>query len=244
MNELIKITEKNGVKLVSARELYVFLEVSERFSRFMERNLEYGFEEGVDYTPYQNVHPQNNQEFTDYALTLDCAKEISMLQRTESGKIARKYFIDCEKRLLAPKLSTKELLIIALQEVNEEKELLSKKLESANSKIEVDRPKVVFADSVIGSSNSILVRQFAKDLCEQGFDIGQNRLYDWFRVNKYLNDNNEPYQQYVSMGLFEVITRSIGSGEETFTTKTTKITGKGAVYFAEKLKTRNLLKLN
>jgi len=64
-------------------------------------------------------------------------------------------------------------------------------------------------------------------------------LYEWFRSHKYLNDKNEPYQNYVSMGLFEVITRTIGSGIETFTSKTTKITGKGVVYFAEKIKNKS-----
>ena len=119
-----------------------------------------------------------------------------------------------------------------------EKERIKNELIIANTKIEQDKPKVVFAESVIGSANSILVRQFAKDLCDSGFDTGEKRLYEWFRTNKYLNDKNEPYQNYVSMGLFEVITRTIGSGTETFTSKTTKITGKGCVYFAEKLKTK------
>lgn len=97
--ELIKIQEKEGQQVVSARDLYEFLDVKERFSRFMERNLEYGFENGVDYTPYQIVHPSNQQEIEDYALTLDCAKEISMVQRSEKGKQARQYFIECEKQL-------------------------------------------------------------------------------------------------------------------------------------------------
>lgn len=117
-----------------------------------------------------------------------------------------------------------------------EKERVSNLLIEANNKIEEDKPKVVFADSVIGSSNSVLVRQFAKDLCDGGFEIGQNRLFEWFRDNKYLNKDNEPYQNHVASGLFEVITRTIGSGTETFTTRTTKITGKGQVYFAEKIK--------
>lgn len=117
-----------------------------------------------------------------------------------------------------------------------ESERVKNELIIANTKIESDKPKVVFAESVIGSSNSILVRQFAKDLCDDGFEIGQNRLFEWFREKKYLNVDNEPYQQYVAQGLFEVITRTIGSGSETFTTKTTKITGSGQVYFANKIK--------
>lgn len=119
---------------------------------------------------------------------------------------------------------------------NEQKEKALLELSSANKTIEENKPKIVFADSVVGSSNSILVRQFAKDLCDDNFNIGQNKLFEWFRKNRYLNIDNEPYQNYVSQGLFEVITRSVGSGVDTFTTKTTKITGKGAIYFAKKIK--------
>ncbi len=245
MEELIKVTEKEGKQLVSARDLYDFLEVSERFSRFMDRNLEFGFENGVDYTPYQNVHPSNGQEFLDYALTLDTAKEISMIQRSEKGKEARRYFIACEKKSKEIDLSYENALILIgvdkaivpqIANVYRERDQIKNKLTIASVKIEEDKPKVVFAESVIGSSNSILVRQFAKDLCDSGFETGEKRLYEWFRANKYLNVKNEPYQNYVSMGLFEIITRTIGSGMETFTSKTTKITGKGAVYFAEKIK--------
>lgn len=109
-------------------------------------------------------------------------------------------------------------------------------LTQAEQTIETNKPKVVFANSVMGSSNSILVRQFAKDLCDGDFKIGQNKLFKWFRDNGYLNRNNEPYQNYIDQGLFEVVTRSIGTGSETFTSKTTKITGKGAVYFTKKIK--------
>ena len=239
MNELIKVTtNEKGIKIVSARELYDFLEVSERFSRFMDRNLEYGFELNVDYAPYQNVHPSNNQEFLDYALTLDTAKEISMLQRSEKGKLARQYFIACEKKLLQIVPRTHLEVLQSEMALLIESERIKNELIIANTKIESDKPKVVFAESVIGSSNSILVRQSAKDLCDDGFEIGQNRLFEWFREKKYLNVDNEPYQQYVAQGLFEVITRTIGSGSETFTTKTTKITGSGQVYFANKIKTQ------
>jgi anti-repressor protein len=239
MYELIKITERNGQKAVSARDLHAFLDATERFSAWFDRQIQYGFVENEDYVGCKQFNTLANQELMDYALTLDCAKEISMIQRSEKGKLARQYFIDCEKKLkelVTPKLSTKELLIIALQEVQQEKEEAQLKLSQANAKIEEDKPKVVFADSVIGSSNSVLVRQFAKDLCDGGFEIGQNRLFEWFRENKFLNKDNEPYQNHVASGLFEVITRTIGSGTETFTTRTTKITGKGQVYFAKKIK--------
>jgi len=101
MNELIKITEKNGVKAVSAREIYDFLEITEGFNRWVNRMFEYGFEESIDYQAVNIfVQASNGTGGTnkkDYALTIDCAKEIAMLQRTEKGKQARKYFIDIER---------------------------------------------------------------------------------------------------------------------------------------------------
>lgn len=103
-------------------------------------------------------------------------------------------------------------------------------------KIEGDASKIVFAETVAGSDNSILVRQFAKDLSDKGFIIGQNRLYTWLRTNKYVNDQNEPYQNYIEQGLFEVIVRTVGAADQTFTVRTTKITGKGQMYFSKKLK--------
>ena len=235
MTELIKITEQNGQKVVSARDLHNYLEVDTPLSMWMPRMIEYGFDEGKDFITFL-LESTGGRPSTDYALTLDMAKEISMLQRSEKGKTARQYFIACEKKLFEIVPRTHLEVLQSEMALLIESERVKNELIIANTKIESDKPKVVFAESVIGSSNSILVRQFAKDLCDDGFEIGQNRLFEWFREKKYLNVDNEPYQQYVAQGLFEVITRTIGSGSETFTTKTTKITGSGQVYFANKIK--------
>lgn len=235
MEEIIKITERNGSKVVSARELYNYLEIDTPFSMWMPRMLEYGFEEGKDFITFL-LESTGGRPSSDYAITLDCAKEISMIQRSDRGKQARQYFIACEKKLLQIVPRTHLEVLQSEMALLIEKERVSNELLIANKKIEDDKPKVVFAESVIGSSNSILVRQFAKDLCDDNFEIGQNRLYEWFRENKYLNQSNEPYQNIVAQGLFDVITRTIGSGTDTFTSKTTKVTGKGQIYFAEKIK--------
>ncbi len=240
MNELIQIVETENGQVVSARELYSFLEVKNHFTQWIKDNINQ-FDEGVDYEAIKvKVNASNGIGGTnkhDYALTLDCAKEMAMLSRVAKGKVARKYFIECEKQLkqyALPQTFSEALRLLA--DTKEREEQAKLELTSAKETIEENKPKVVFADSVTGSSNSILIRKFAKDLCDDGFDIGQNRLFQWFRTNGYLNNANEPYQNYLSQGLFEVITRSIGGGEETFTTKTTKVTGKGQVYFAKKIK--------
>lgn len=99
MNELIKVTERDGKQVVSARDLHLFLESSERFSSWFERQLQYGFEEGVDYVGCKEFNTLANQELVNYAISIDMAKEISMLQRSDKGKQARKYFIECEKKV-------------------------------------------------------------------------------------------------------------------------------------------------
>lgn len=236
--ELVKVREGQNGQVVSARELHKFLEVESNFSTWCKRMFEYGFEENVDYILSKiGTNKISKSNPIDYALTLDTAKEISMIQRSEKGKQARKYFIKCEKKLKNPyKLpQTYSEALAELAKTTEEQERLNKELKDKDQQLTEAAPKVVFADSVTGSSNSILVRKFAKDLCNDGFDIGQNRLFKWFRDNCFLNRDNEPYQNYISQGLFEVITRTIGSGTETFTAKTTKITGKGQTYFAKKL---------
>lgn len=98
MNELIKITKNdNGNSVVSGRDLHEFLEVTERYSSWFLRMTKYGFEEGVDYVGCKVFNTLAKQELQDHALTLDMAKEISMIQRTEKGKQARQYFIEVEK---------------------------------------------------------------------------------------------------------------------------------------------------
>lgn len=105
-NELIKITITNdGKKIVSAKDLYDFLEISTPFHIWCVRMLDYGFEEGFDYLTNKNVRQvphqgsYRNVETTDYLLTLDTAKEIAMLQRSFKGKQVRKYFIKAEETL-------------------------------------------------------------------------------------------------------------------------------------------------
>ncbi|WP_339000258.1 antA/AntB antirepressor family protein [Lactococcus garvieae] len=98
MNQLINITQnENNDSVVSGRELYDFLEVSERYSTWFERMTKYGFEENIDFVGCKVFNTLAKQELQDHALKLDMAKEISMIQRTAKGKEARQYFIQVEK---------------------------------------------------------------------------------------------------------------------------------------------------
>ena len=108
MDRLIKITTRGDKQLVSARELAQFLEIKKDFTSWCKAMFEYGFEENRDYAFTKLGEPENQivanpNPKTDYVLTLECAKEIAMLQRSEKGKQARQYFIECEKKLLRPR---------------------------------------------------------------------------------------------------------------------------------------------
>lgn len=112
--------------------------------------------------------------------------------------------------------------------------------EQALAQVEAQKPKVLFADSVATSSTSILIGAFANDLKQNGVDIGQNRLFKWLRDNGYLISRkgegwNQPTQRALDMGLFEVKTRTIENPDGSVrTTRTTKLTGKGRIYFTNK----------
>ena len=197
--ELIKIKEKNGKQLVSARDLYVFLGFdTSQWSRWHTKNLiENDFAiENEDYTLLDT-----KSRSKDFALTLDFAKRISMMARTEKGEKIRKYFIECEKiakdlQEINPKIPTtfREALLLAA----EQQEIIEKQI----LQIEVMKPKEVFYDQVTGSETCFDMADVAK-VCDLG--IGRNLLFQFLRENNILRDNNTPYQQFVDNGYFRVI---------------------------------------
>ncbi|MDY5247382.1 MAG: antA/AntB antirepressor family protein, partial [Ligilactobacillus salivarius] len=106
MKELIKVTTKNDTQVVSARELYKGLEIAQRFSRWVSNNWDM-FEEGVDYVPCTLSTQQNQyggtKELDDYTITIDMAKQLAMMVRSERGKQYRLYFLDLERKWNDPK---------------------------------------------------------------------------------------------------------------------------------------------
>lgn len=119
MNELIKIDYQSDRPTVSARDLHEFLEVGTEFRHWFPRMCEYGFTEGVDFNPFKNDRVQNeggravSRTVDDAQLTIDMAKELCMLQRTEKGKQARQYFLQLEKDWNSPEKVMARALQIA-----------------------------------------------------------------------------------------------------------------------------------
>ena len=274
MKELIKICKDNrGTSAVNARDLHTFLvkeakggQKGEQFNHWVKRMMKYGFEDGLDYVILEydykrnllntrlakNSHPDNQAvrvDKKDYILSIDCAKEISMLQNNDRGRQARKYFIECEKKLKnqLPQSFAEALQLAADQAKKIEqqqaaiKEEKSKNLilESANKDM---IPKARFAEAVADSEDTILVRELAKIIKQSGVEIGGQRLWDWLRDREYITKKGtEPTQKAMELDVFRVIERTITNGDgETLVTKTTKVTGKGQEYFINKfLSTRD-----
>ena len=233
MTELIKVQERDGEQLVSGRELHQFLESSERFSKWWERMVGYGFIENKDYTLYQKVHPQNKQEIIDYLMKISMAKEISMLQRNEKGKEARMYFIKCEEAWNCDEAIVSRALSIQNKKILEYKE----KIDVLERKIDSDAQRVSFAETIEKSSDCLLVREFSKVIANEGINLGEKKLYRWLRDKGFiLKNSTEPTQRAVTMGLFKVAERVVKAVTKDIVTKTTRITGKGQIYFLELLK--------
>lgn len=136
-------------------------------------------------------------------------------------------------------LSDEELLskalMVAQNKIAEKDRIISEKQEL----IEQMRPKEIFADAVSASRTSILIGDLAKLICQNGFQIGQKRLFDWLRDNGYLMKHgasrNMPVQRYVEQGLFEIKESNVQNPDGSVRiTRTTKVTGKGQVYFVNK----------
>ena len=228
---------ENGEVRISGRQLHMFLEVQTRYNDWFARMCEYGFAEGEDY--YSNLSKTSElggRPAIDHLMTLSMAKELAMLQRTERGKEARRYFIRIEEEWNTPERVMARALRFSERILSDTKALLA----DAQEQIERDRPKVLFADSVSASHTTILIGELAKIIKQNGVDMGQNRLFQWMRENGYLvsrqgSDYNMPTQRAMELGLFTIKETTITHEDgHTSINKTTKVTGKGQVYFVEK----------
>lgn len=136
-------------------------------------------------------------------------------------------------------LSDSELMAKALLVAQKTIEQRNQIIEQQRQKIIADKPKTIFADAVATSNTSILIGDLAKLICQNGHKIGQKRLFQWLRDNGYLmkdgNSRNMPKQRYVEMGLFEIKESNLQNPDGSVRiTRTTKVTGKGQVYFINK----------
>ena len=241
MNELaIKVNYESDKPTVSGRELHEKLGIKTAYKDWFPRMCEYGFTEGEDFCSFLSGST-GGRPATEHQLTIEMAKQICMIQRTEIGKQYREYFIGLEKKWNSPEL----VMARALKMANRQIERVTAQLETVNAKLEEAKPKIVFADAVSASKTSILIGDLAKILRQNGVEIGQKRLFEWLRKNGYLMKNgtskNLPTQRSMEHGLFEVKEHVVvtPSGENKIT-RTTKVTPKGQIYFINKLLAENI----
>lgn len=155
---LIPITQReDGEQAVSGRELHAFLGLGRDYTTWFKKMVEYGFAEGQDFTPVR-VESSGGRPSIDHALTLDMAKELSMIQRTDRGKQAREYFIEVEKsaRRAPAELSRADLARMVLAAESEKAAL--------EAKVEADAPKVAYVDRFVADSDLRVLRNVAKSL--------------------------------------------------------------------------------
>ena len=233
-----QIINNDEVNSVNARDLWVALESKQDFSTWIKARLEQAYAvENEDYGVFHKTveNLKGGRPQVEYALSLDLAKNIAMLERNEKGNQIRKYFIDCEKQLKqqqTPQLP--QTYLEALESLVESE----KRNQALQAKIQADKPKVAFADIVSGSDDSITIGQLAKLLKQAGVDTGRQRLFNYLRDNGYLirgktRDFNMPTQKYMDMGLFEIKETSIALKDKNILSLSPRVTGKGQKYFID-----------
>lgn len=156
MGELIPIQDNDGTQAVMGRDLHAFLEVGRDYTNWFKQMVGYGFIEGQDFTP-DLAKSTGGRPRADHIVSLDMAKEISMIQRSEKGKQARQYFIECERRVKEPaQLSPEELMARAIKVAdNTIKELEAKTTDQALA-LEAAKPKVEYYDHCVSIESDVM----------------------------------------------------------------------------------------
>lgn len=237
MSELVKVNLESERLTVSARELHEMLEVKTAYKDWFPRMCEYGFSEGIDYCSIlsDRIDGLPGKPRNDAQLTIDMAKEICMLQRTEKGKQCRQYFIQLEKDWNSPEKVMARALKIADQKI------LQLQGENAVQKqlICEMKPKVDYVDYILKNPGLVTVNQIAKDYGMSGRRLNEflhtcgiqyKQGSQWLLYSKYQNCG------YTQSETIEII-RSDGRKDITMHTKWTQ---KGRLFLHDLLKGKGI----
>jgi anti-repressor protein len=239
---------KKGAQIVNARALHEYLEVKTRFNDWFARRVqEYGFQENVDYAQVKLTASEPDYSFLsklDYAIKLDVAKELAMVERNEKGRHARRYFIACEQKLLHPSTpalpATFAAALRQLAEQVEENERIQQQLQQRQlelattaKQLEAAQPAVRFHNQLVEAQGLLSLNEVAKKL---GFKV--RNFFERLRADGVLmkqNKSNVAMSRYIDAGWFEVKTTSYtDSRGKTHVSSTTMVTGKGLIALQRK----------
>jgi len=177
-----------AVETVNARDLHAFLEIKAHFKDWISRRVtEYGFTEGQDFCSELSKSPNGGRPSREYHLSLDMAKELSMVERNEKGKQARQYFIECERRAkeVAPQLpqTMAEALRLAADQ--------AERLEQQERALQEAAPKVDAYDRIAASDETLTITQAAKVL-----GVKRDHLTKWMAANGWVYRQNKSWVAY------------------------------------------------
>ena len=248
MNELIPVNYDGEQPTVSAREIYKALEVSKRFSAWFETNSQ-GFVENEDFTSVLiGTEVKNNggvqiRELQDFSMSVDMAKHICLMSRTDKGRECRQYLIDLEKAWNTPEQIFARALKMADQTIAKLKDsvrVLSTEISAKNQIIGELKPKADYYDEILKNPGLVTITQIAKDY---GMSAKE--------MNRLLHDSGIQYKQsgqwllystYHNMGYTHSetvnITRSDGRPDVKMNTKWTQ---KGRIFLYNTLKEKEIL---
>ena len=181
MSELIPIHNNNGAQAVMGRDLHAFLESKEAYTRWISRLIEkYGFVAGQDFMTKMS-ESTGGRPSENHILTLDMAKEISMVQNNDKGRQARRYFIECERRAKEPvQLSPEELMARAIKVADS----TIKELEAKTRELE---PAAKSWTYLAAPGGDYSVAGAAKTLSrDPNISIGRNKLFDFMREQRWI----------------------------------------------------------
>lgn len=195
MEELIKVQVENDRQLVSARELHKGLGLKKKFTDWVKQNFK-GFEEGQDYTTSLKGHLVKSgngtvRAYDDYLLTIDMAKELCMMSKTEKGKEVRKYFIEIERKWNDPQEVVRRGYAI-LQNENTQLKLENKNL---SIQLEESNKKADYLDVILGTPDVLAISQIAADY---GYGaVSFNRLLHKVGIQHRVNGQWILYRAYM-----------------------------------------------
>lgn len=210
MDELIRINFDSDIPTVSGRELHAALGIETRYNDWFKRMCDYGFDEGTDFYSFLSKTSEGGRPSTDHQLTIDMAKQLCMIQRTDIGRKFRQYFIKVEESWNSPEAVMARALQFANQQLALMKHQNAELLDTVavqNQQIIEMKPKASYYDVVLNCKDLVAISVIAKD-------------YGWSanRMNRYLSEHGVQYKQGKIWLLYQKYAEKGYTSTKTFST--------------------------